>query len=151
MEGVSATVYKGIKGYWRSKGYERLNTGGRKRKTRVVELGSAAEGSARRRRFWRIKLTPRLKLKLRFSPKKLLLGLRDAYVNMMMKIASTRMVGSGFGGGFSGDGVTGFGMRPIKEYDERMIVEIYKSIVMAQGQMVPRDAAWIGSEITCRR
>ncbi|KAI3449429.1 hypothetical protein Pfo_006094 [Paulownia fortunei] len=151
MEGVSASVYKGIKGYWRRKGYERLNAGGRKRKTRVVELGSSADGSTRRRRFWRIKLTRRLKLKLRFSPKKLLLGLRDAYVNMMMKIANSRVIGSGFGGGYPSDGVTGFGLRPIKEYDERTIVEIYKSIVMAQGQLAPRDAAWIGSEITCRR
>lgn len=68
---------------------------------------------------------------------------------MMMKMANSRMLGSGYGTGF--DGVTGFGMRPIKEYDEKMIVEIYKSIVMAQGQLVPRDAAWIGSEITCKR
>ncbi|KAH6754828.1 hypothetical protein C2S53_019998 [Perilla frutescens var. hirtella] len=152
MEGVSATMYRGIRGYWRRKGYERLNAAGRRRKTRAVELGStAAGGSERRRRFWRIKLTRRLKLKLRFSPKKLMLGLRDAYVNMMMKIANTRMIGSGYGGGFPGDGVSGFGVRPVKEYDERMIVEIYKSIVVAQGQLVPRDAAWIGSEITCRR
>ncbi|GFQ02465.1 hypothetical protein PHJA_002390400 [Phtheirospermum japonicum] len=151
MEGVSNAVYKGIKGYWRRKGYERLDGGGggRKRKVRVVKLASAAtgEGSKRRRRFWRIKLTPRLKLKLRFSPKKFLIGLRDAYVNMMMKIANSRVIG----GGYPGDGVMGFGLRPVKEYDERMIVEIYKSIVMAQGQLVPRDAAWIGSEITCRR
>lgn len=153
MEGVSTTVYKGIKGYWRRKGYDRLDAGRKRPKPRVVELGAAAEGgaAARRRRSWRIKLTPRLKLKLRFSPKKLLLGVRDAYVNLMMKIANTRMIGSGIGGGFAGDGVTGFGVRPTKEYDERMIIEIYKSIVMAQGQLVPRDAAWIGSEITCRR
>ncbi|KAG8370624.1 hypothetical protein BUALT_Bualt13G0002700 [Buddleja alternifolia] len=151
MEEVSAAVYKfGNKGYWRRKGYERLNSGGRKRKTPpVIRLASSAkaESSIRRRRFWRIKLSPRLKLKLRFSPKKFLIGLRDAYVNMMMKIANTRMIGGGVGG----NGVSGFGARPIKEYDERMIVEIYKSIVMAQGQLVPRDAAWIGSEITCRR
>ncbi|GFQ08461.1 hypothetical protein PHJA_002990100, partial [Phtheirospermum japonicum] len=134
---------KRIKGYWRRKGYERLDGGsGRKRK---------GEGSKRRRRFWRIKLTPRLKLKLRFSPKKFLIGLRDAYVNMMMKIANSRVIGGGYGGGYPGDGVMGFGLRPVKEYDERMIVENYKSIVMAQGQLVPRDAAWIGSEITCRR
>ncbi|PIN24171.1 hypothetical protein CDL12_03121 [Handroanthus impetiginosus] len=103
MEGVSATVCKGIKGYWRRKGYERLNGGGRRRKTRAVELASAGYGSSRRRRFWRIKLTPRLKLKLRFSPKKFLIGLRDAYVNMMMKIANTRVIGSGYAGGFAGD------------------------------------------------
>ncbi|KAL3648085.1 hypothetical protein CASFOL_009053 [Castilleja foliolosa] len=154
MEGVSNSVYKGIKGYWRRKGYERLGDGGgRKRKVRTVKLAPSATGesSRRRRRFWRIKLTPRLKLKLRFSPKKFLIGLRDAYVNMMMKIGNSRVIGGGYGGGYPGDGVMGFGLRPVKEYDERMIVEIYKSIVMAQGQMVPRDAAWIGSEITCRR
>ncbi|KAL3827789.1 hypothetical protein ACJIZ3_016591 [Penstemon smallii] len=153
MEGVSTTVYKGFKGYWRRKGYQRINAGGRKRNTRVLELASTAEdGSTRRRRFWRIKLTPRLKLKLRFSPKKFMVGLRDAYVNMMTKFANSRMLGGGYGsGGFPGDGVTGFGMRTVKEYDERMIVEIYKSIVMAQGQLVPRDAAWISSGITHRR
>ncbi|KAL6500286.1 hypothetical protein OROMI_015597 [Orobanche minor] len=157
MEGISTTVYKGIKGYLRRKGYERLNRrGGRKRKMRVLELAPAAgEGSAGRRRFWRIKLAPRLKLnlKLRFSPKKFLLGLRDAYVSTMTKIANSGVIaGGGYGaGGYPGDGVVGFGLRPVKEYDERMIVEIYKSIVMAQGQLVSRDAAWIGSEITSRR
>ncbi|KAL8544956.1 hypothetical protein ACS0TY_005239 [Phlomoides rotata] len=151
MEGVSVSAYRGIKGYWRRKSsYNRFYTVGRKRKPRVVQLG--AEGSARRRRrSWRIKLTPRLKFNLRFSPKKLLVGIRDAYVRMMMKMASSRVMSTGYGTGFGGDGVTGFGMRPIKEYDEKMIVEIYKSIVMAQGQLVPRDAAWIGSEITCKR
>lgn len=93
----------------------------------------------------------KLKLKLRFSPKKFLLGLRDAYVNMMMKIANTRVIAGGFGGAYTGSGVAEFGLRPMKEYDERMLVEIYKSIVMAQGQLVPRDAACIGSEIACRR
>ncbi|XP_042022750.1 uncharacterized protein LOC121770021 [Salvia splendens] len=147
MEGISATVYKGIRRYWRRKGYQRIDSAGRNTKPRVVELGGGGSAPPRRRP-WRIKLAPpRLKLKLRFSPKKLLLGLRDAYMGMMMRIASTRMIGSGF----SGDGVSGFGMRPAKEYDRRMVVEIYKSIVVAQGQLVPRDAAWIRSEITCPR
>ncbi|CAI9785587.1 unnamed protein product [Fraxinus pennsylvanica] len=142
MGGVSATVYRGITRYWRRKGYERLNgsLACRGRKSRAVELG-VADGSSRRRRFWRIKLTPKLKLKLRFTPKKFLCGLRDAYVNMMMKLANTRMISNGFAGGYAGDGATGFGMRPIKEYDERMIVEIYKSIIMAQGQLMPPELA----------
>ncbi|KAL8487853.1 hypothetical protein ACS0TY_024238 [Phlomoides rotata] len=58
--------------------------------------------------------------------------------------------GSDYGSGFGGDSVTRFGMRPIKVYDEKMIVEIYESIVMAQGQLVPRDASWIGSEFFCK-
>ncbi|GER42773.1 mitochondrial carrier family protein [Striga asiatica] len=147
MEGISTAVYRGIRGYWRRKAYERLS-GGRNRKVRVIRLGSdGGDRPARRRRFWRIKLLPRLRLRVRFSPKKLLLGLRDAYVGMMMKIANSAAVGGGYGG----YPAAGFGVRPLKEYDERMIVEIYKSIVVAQGQLVPRDAAWIGSEITCRR
>ncbi|XP_075475766.1 uncharacterized protein LOC142511528 [Primulina tabacum] len=142
MEGVSAAAYNGIRGYWRRKGYnsyQRVNSNRRKRKMRVVELGSAAvEGSVRRRRFWRIRLTPRLNLKLRaFSPKKLLFGLRDAYVNMMLKIANTSVISSGFGSSLAENGVAGFGMRPLKEYDDRMILEIYKSIVMAQPGLAP--------------
>ncbi|XP_073148071.1 uncharacterized protein [Henckelia pumila] len=142
MEGISGAVCNGIRSYWRRKGYQRFNGGARrKRKMRVVELGSASvDGSVRRRRFWRIKLTPRLNLRLRaFSPKKLLLGLRDAYVNMMLKIANTSVINSGFGGAVAGNGVGGFGMRPLKEYDERMILEIYKSIVMSsQSELAPK-------------
>ncbi|XP_027099157.1 uncharacterized protein LOC113763533 [Coffea eugenioides] len=137
MEGVTATAYKGVKGYWMRKGYEKLDgSGSRRRKRRVVELG-AENGSSRRRRFWRIRLTPRLKLKLRlrFSPKKFILGLRDAYVNLMTKLASSRFVNSGVAG-YPGEGISGFGLRPLKEYDEKMIVEIYKSLVMAQGHQL---------------
>ncbi|GER44336.1 mitochondrial carrier family protein [Striga asiatica] len=151
MEGPPTAVCRGIRGYWRRKGYERLNAG-LKRKPRAVQLapgGVGGDGSTRRRRFWRVKLAPpRLKLRLRFSPKKVLVRLRDAYVSMMMKLASSRAIGGGYCGGYP---ASGFGARPLKEYDERMIVEIYKSIVLAHGQLVPRDAAWIGSEISCRR
>ncbi|KAL2540460.1 hypothetical protein Adt_01438 [Abeliophyllum distichum] len=130
-------------------GYGRLNgTAHRRRKIRVVKLASA-DGSNRRRRFWRIKLTSSLKLKLKFSPTKLLRRLRDAYVNMMMRMANTPALGGGFA--WSEYGGSGFGRKPMKEYDEKMIAEIYKSVLMAQSQLVPRecDAARIGSEIIC--
>lgn len=80
--------------------------------------------------------------------------MRDAYVNMMLKIANSRIMSSG---GLTGDyGVNGFGMRQFKEYDEKMIVEIYKSMVIAQGQLVNHDAAAaaatkFGTEIMCQR
>ncbi|KAL2556656.1 hypothetical protein Fot_01395 [Forsythia ovata] len=151
MESVPATLYSGIKGYWKKNGYGRLNgTACRKKKIRVVKLASV-NGSNRRRRFWRIKLTPSLKLKLKFSPKKLLLRLRDAYVNIMMRISNTPALGGGFT--WPEYGGSGFGRKPLKEYDERMIAEIYKSVLMAQSQLVPRecDAVRIGSEIICRR
>ncbi|XP_009761358.1 uncharacterized protein LOC142179617 [Nicotiana tabacum] len=154
MEGlsVSRNLYSGLKG----KGYERLNGAGRRRKIRVEYL-SGESSKYKRGRFWKINLRPRLKLKLklkRFSPKKLLLNMRDAYVNMMLKIANSRIMSSG---GLTGDyGVNGFGMRQFKEYDEKMIVEIYKSMVIAQGQLVNHDAAAaaatkFGTEIMCQR
>ncbi|CAK9185811.1 unnamed protein product [Ilex paraguariensis] len=149
MEGVSVSVYRRLSGYWRKRGYERLSGTDRRRKT--TRLGLGAAGSNRRRRFWRIKNTPKLRLKLRFSPKKFFCGLRDAYVKMMLRIANSCVVNGGGIGGFAGDWIGEFGMAPLKEYDERMIIQMYKSIVMAQGQLVSRDAARIGTEIVCHR
>lgn len=133
MEGITASGYKSARGYWKRRGYQKLNAKSRRR-TPTVELG--VEGGPRRRRFWRIRLTPRLKFKLRFSPKKFILGLRDAYVNMMTKLSTTRFINSGFAG-YAGEGINGFGVRPLKEYDEKMIIQIYKSLVVAQSQLVP--------------
>ncbi|KAF7120377.1 hypothetical protein RHSIM_Rhsim13G0007500 [Rhododendron simsii] len=163
MEGLSVSLYKGVKGYWRSRKYERLNGATRRRKFKVVQLGRAGEGGSNgRRRFWKIKITP----KLRFSPKKFLIGLRDAYVNFMLRIADASPA---FSNGYGGGGVfdNSFGKGPLKEYDKKMIAQIYKrgpvteydgkmigqiyrSLVVAQGQLVHRDAARIGEQIVCR-
>ncbi|KAK2649574.1 hypothetical protein Ddye_017063 [Dipteronia dyeriana] len=152
MEGVSTTVYKGLKGYWKRRGYERLNgssssVAGRRRINRM-ELGKAT----RRRRFWRIKIKPKIKVLQMPSPKRFFVWLRDAYVKMMMGFANSRVfMASGYGGAIAGDGMSGFGRGQLKEYDEKMMVEIYKSILMAQqGQLVPRDADKLGSQIVCR-
>lgn len=130
MEGVSASMYKGLRGYWKRRGYEKLNGSGRRRRARV-ELGST-----RRRRFWRIKTIPKLRRLRPASPKKLLLWLRDWYVNMMLRFANSRVFTAGAAGAFGGatyDGIGGFGRAPSKEYDEKVIVEMYKNVVMAQG------------------
>lgn len=59
-------------------------------------------------------------------------------MKLMLNFASTGLVG---GGGFGGSVyVSRSGKGEFKEYDERVIVEIYKSIVMAQGQFLPCDA-----------
>ncbi|KZV44142.1 hypothetical protein F511_26421 [Dorcoceras hygrometricum] len=132
MEGVSTNPIHGGRSYWRRKGYMRLDSHSRRRRKmrmRVLKLDSgASDVSSSCWRFWRIKLTPPVELKLRFSPKKFILRMRDAYVDMMMRIASTRVTGNGFG------------RLPIKEYDEGMIVEIYRSIVAAQGKLAPPRA-----------
>ena len=141
MEGVCASVYKGLRGYWKRRGYERLGGRGKSQ----VEFGEAG-GSTRRRRFYlRIKKL-KLKVKLRFSPKNFFVRIRDGYVNMMVRLASSRvMVGGG------GDGFGSCGSRPLKEYDEKMIVEVYKSLLMVQDQLVHQGAGGLGSGALCRR
>ncbi|KAK8654363.1 hypothetical protein V6N13_128332 [Hibiscus sabdariffa] len=140
MEGISTAVCK----YWQRRGYVKLNGASRggARRSRV-ELG----GSSRRRRFWKIRVKAKLRLP---SPKKLFVWLRDAYVKMMVGLANSRVVsGYGHSGAMADRGVSAFGKRPIKEYDEKMIVEIYKSLVMA-----PREAGklrLISSAIICQR
>ncbi|PWA59569.1 hypothetical protein CTI12_AA263650 [Artemisia annua] len=84
MEGISTKVYKGVKGYWRRRRYQRLGS----------------DSVRQKRPFW-----------------------RGAY---------------GTYGGY-GDGVASFGMRPVKEYDEKMVIEIYKALAMRQSQLVPID------------
>ncbi|GKV22107.1 hypothetical protein SLEP1_g32003 [Rubroshorea leprosula] len=139
MEGISVKLYKGLKGYWRRKGYVKLN-GSRRRRMAEVELGSPT--STRRRRFWRFRVKPKLKFKLP-SGMKFFLWLREAYVNMMLKFAhSTAFASSGYCEAIS-DRMATFGKAPMKEYDDKMIVEIYKSLMI--GQLVPHDAAKIGA------
>ncbi|KAF5801023.1 hypothetical protein HanRHA438_Chr06g0252331 [Helianthus annuus] len=119
MTRITARVYQGVKGYWRRRRYKRL-------------------GGKSQRRFWRIRITRKLKLKLRFSPKKLLIRIRDAYVNMMMRMANSSLVA-----GTGGYGEAKFGMKPGVKYDEKVIIELYKSLVMRQSQLVPIDAPQI--------
>ncbi|KAB5569492.1 hypothetical protein DKX38_003285 [Salix brachista] len=141
MEGVSARMHRKMKGYWSRSGYERINGSGRIRRNRPAEMGSGTTTSRRRRFTWRIKVRPKLKILKMSSPKKLFVWLRDAYVKMMLRFGNSRAIGdAGYG-----DRIAAFGARPIKEYDDKMIAEIYKSLVMAQGQLVPRDASRFGS------
>ncbi|TYI00334.1 hypothetical protein ES332_A11G127000v1 [Gossypium tomentosum] len=142
MEGISATMYKNLTGYWRRRGYVKLNGTSGARRSRV-ELGSS-----RRKRFWKIRIKAKLRIR---SPKKWLVWLRDAYVKMMLGLANSRMVSSGYGGSIANQGIAAFGKRPVQEYDEKVIVEIYKSLVMAQGQLVPREPGKLCSAIICQR
>ncbi|CAF2060079.1 unnamed protein product [Brassica oleracea var. botrytis] len=123
------------KRYWRRwRGYEKLDgssTPGRGSGKRVKM------DPIRKKRFWRIKIMPKLRILRRASPKKLLVWLRDSYVNMMMRLANSRAIGAS---GYDG---SGFGQRQMKEYDEKVLVEIYRSMLMAQaqGNLVQRDTA----------
>lgn len=100
--------------------------------------GQEGAGSGRSKRSWRVKITRKLRLIL--SPKKLLIRLRDAYVNFMLRIENSNMMMMSRGGFGGADNISFGGRGPLKEYDEKMIIEIYKSMVVAQGLMVSRDA-----------
>ncbi|KAJ0581769.1 hypothetical protein HanRHA438_Chr04g0186721 [Helianthus annuus] len=128
MDGITTRVYRRVERYWRRKPYIRLG-------------GNSTDetGLNRPRRFWRIRVTS--KLKLRYSPKKLLTGIRDGYMNMMMRMANSQVVAGS--GGF-GEGVAKFGMTPVKEYDDKLIMEIYKTLALRQAQLATNDGSEIG-------
>ncbi|KAK8959818.1 hypothetical protein KSP40_PGU021006 [Platanthera guangdongensis] len=120
----------GLQGYWRRNAYQRLDgeDGPRRRKvSSKIELGGG-----RRRRFWRIRVSPRLRFPRVISPARILSRIRDAYVRMMLAFASSGALGS-----YGGDGMDAFYAPQIKEYDERMILELYKSVI-SQGQLIPK-------------
>ncbi|KAE8701998.1 F5K24.2-like protein [Hibiscus syriacus] len=153
MEGISVTVYKSLRGYWNRRGYVKLNGSTGSRRSKVVNLGSSTR-RRRRRRLWRM----RVKAKLRIipSPKKLFVWLRDAYVKTMQGLANSGVVVNtaymgAIGGGGGGRSIAAFGKSPVKEYDDKMIVEVYKSLAMVQGQLLPREARKISSAIICQR
>ncbi|CAN6468586.1 unnamed protein product [Victoria cruziana] len=126
VEGVSAVLYRSIKRYWRRRQYERLDgSGSSRRRVRITSAGG--------RRRWRIKLPLRFRIA---SPRKILLRLRDGYTRMMLRLASSSAFvgGAGFGGAAVGYSHP-FGGPQLKEYDEKVLVEIYKSLA-AQGRLV---------------
>ncbi|KAK9057866.1 hypothetical protein SSX86_022705 [Deinandra increscens subsp. villosa] len=114
MEGLTAKVYNGVKCYWRTRRYHGLVT------TAAVY---GDQQRRERRRTWRSRLNPRLKLKLPRSPKNLFISLRGGYVRIMMKLANTSVIrGRTMTGGYDGDG---FGKATTsKECDGKVIVEI---------------------------
>ncbi|KAE8696859.1 F5K24.2-like protein [Hibiscus syriacus] len=153
MEGVSVTVCNTLRGYWNWRGYVKLNGSTGARRSKVVRLGSCTRRRRwRRRRLWRM----RVKAKLRIipSPKKLFVWLRDAYVKTMQGLANSGVVvNTAYGGAIGGGGgrsAAAFGKRPVKEYDDKMIVDVYKSMAMVQGQLLPREARKLSSAIICQ-
>lgn len=136
-EKVSEKWFQGLRGYWKRRKYEKLDGSSRRRRRRLAqaELGSSPNT---RRRFWRFKISRKFRFFRKLpSPKKLLISLRDSYVDMMLGFANSRVFSAGYGGGAAVcGGIAGFGQRPGKEYDEKMILEIYKSMVAAKSGLV---------------
>ncbi|KAM0050615.1 hypothetical protein Hdeb2414_s0007g00225991 [Helianthus debilis subsp. tardiflorus] len=119
----------GLKRYWRRRSYRRLGT-------------TTDESRSKRKWSWKIRMPRRLKIKLRFkfNPKKFIANVHEAYVRMMMKIASSPVVRSGSIGGYDAGGFSQFGMRPMKEYDEKVIIQMYNALVVRQAQLKALEA-----------
>ncbi|CAM0955908.1 unnamed protein product [Alopecurus aequalis] len=148
MAGASATGSTrkgGIKAYRKLRGYDRLDAAAAQRRPPLAtaELGGGAGGAAatatagNRRRGWRVKRRGLGRRILRaLSPRRWLVRLRDAYVNAMLRLASSAAVGYGSTPYCGGGGEPFARPRPPKEYDEKVLVEMYRSI-LARGGVIP--------------
>jgi len=144
MEGITTSMQRSLKKYWkRRKGYQRINKSGRK--TNTVKLGGGT--TTRTKKKWRIKISPKIKFPTISSPKKWMVWMRDSYVRMMLGLANSKVMNlTSFN-----DPTGGFGRAPQpKEYDNKMLVHMYNSLVVAQGHLVPLDnlPSKLGSETT---
>ncbi|XP_039127981.1 uncharacterized protein LOC120264248 [Dioscorea cayenensis subsp. rotundata] len=136
----------GLKTYWKEKAYRRLDSPEGKRRRRRRRLAKAELGDGRRRGFWRIRSRIRIASRFRSlrkaSPRRILTWIRDAYVRLMLAFARSAAIRGGYGYGYGGEAVAGFSRPAVKEYDEKVLVEIYKSILARGGGIVA-----VGSEM----
>eukprot|EP00268_Persea_americana_P037457 TRINITY_DN3707_c0_g2_i1.p1 TRINITY_DN3707_c0_g2~~TRINITY_DN3707_c0_g2_i1.p1 ORF type:complete len:142 (+),score=21.44 TRINITY_DN3707_c0_g2_i1:176-601(+) len=124
-------LYRSMKLYLRRRKYQKLDGSG-KRNVRVARLGGNVK------RSWKVRVMPRLRLKLRVflpSPVKILARLRDAYVDVMLRFG-------GKAGALRNSSEPSFGVQKvpksksarvtqssIEDFESRLMLEIYKSIV----------------------
>lgn len=142
MAGASTngTHKGGIKAYWKRRGYDRLDAAAAQRRPPLAtaELGAGGGGApapaSRRRRGWRVRRRGGLgrRLLCALSPRRLLARLRDAYVNAMLRLASSAAVGYG-AAPFCAAAEPFARPRPLKEYDEKVLVEMYRAILARSG------------------
>ncbi|MED6138196.1 hypothetical protein PIB30_072010 [Stylosanthes scabra] len=147
----------------RRRGYHRLNGSNwwqrRHKQQQVEQLGTTTTDTTttRRRRTWRMKVCRKIRIsRIIRSPKKLLLWLRDSYVRMMLGVANSKVMSmsasaTGYGGksAITSMAVGGVNGKAMKEYDEKMIVHIYKSMVMEQHKGHAPPPHRFPSQITC--
>ncbi|KAL9235727.1 hypothetical protein vseg_010466 [Gypsophila vaccaria] len=144
MERVSNNIWKGLKRYYNKRDYVKLNnihndekqTQTRTRTRVSLSREQSALQGKRRRFYWRVKISRKTRILGRVgSPKKWITRVRDAYVNMMLKISKSGLVGGveyGLGATVVENGDV-FGEGRIKEYDEKMLQQVYKNyLVVAQ-------------------
>ncbi|KAF8399067.1 hypothetical protein HHK36_014933 [Tetracentron sinense] len=130
MEKLESPFYGSLKRYWRRRRYQRLDGTVTSKKT--VKMARFRGGN--NKRFWRIRVIPKLRLKI-VSPLKLLGRLRDAYVNMMLGLAgNVRYFNSGnsFGDKRIPKARQVPMLSPYQDIDSRLVYEIYKSLMASR-------------------
>lgn len=138
---MDRTYKRGIKAYWKRRGYYRLDAAAAQRRPPLLtaELGGGApapEGLRRRRRGWRVRRGLGRRLLRALSPRRWLTRIRDAYVSAMLRLASSPAVGYGAGAPYCAGGPEAFARpRQLKEYDGKVLVEIYRSILARGGPL----------------
>ena len=156
-EGMDRTYKGGIKAYWKRRGYYRVDAAAAQRRPPLptAELGGGVAqpppkpedgGSGRRRRRgWRVRRGQLGRRLLRaLSPRRWLVRLRDAYVSAMLRLASSPAAGCGAGAPYCASTPHGAAVaRPLqlKEYDEKVLIEIYRSILERGGALPLADGA----------
>ena len=154
MAGASATTGStrkgGIKAFRKLRGYDRLDAAAAQRRPPLAtaELGAvsasaltatSSSSGRRRRRGWRVRRSGLGRRVLRaLSPRRWLARLRDAYVSAMLSLASSHAIGYG-SAPYCAGGEPFARPRPAKEYDEKVLVEMYRSI-LARGGVIPISA-----------
>ncbi|XP_060195403.1 uncharacterized protein LOC132624677 [Lycium barbarum] len=111
-----------LKIQWRRRRYQRLDGTARKN-IKVTKFGRNGQ-----KRTWRIKAIPKLKLKI-FSPIKLWNKFKNAYMNMMLHLAGNVNNGNMFGAKRIPKARQVELAYTNTEFENRLIYEIYKSMV----------------------
>uniref|UniRef100_A0A7N0UDZ2 Uncharacterized protein n=1 Tax=Kalanchoe fedtschenkoi TaxID=63787 RepID=A0A7N0UDZ2_KALFE len=126
-EAYSAKVNR----YWRRSKYRRLRSSvPSRRKLPVLKLGGQDPDHGRR---WKLKSARKLKLRVLVSPVRLLVKLRDAYVNMMLHWAKKMGMGrASFSKRKHSLGMVAVGGQQV---DVRLVVEIYNRMVANRDQI----------------
>ncbi|XP_030941010.1 uncharacterized protein LOC115965858 [Quercus lobata] len=131
MELIPKPVQGTLKRYWRRQRYQRLH--GSKPVRKNVKI--TRFGGSPRRRVWRIRAVPKLRLK-NFSPSKLWTKIKNAYMNMMVSLAGN--VGSLNTSSVFGDKripkerQVSHVVYSTEEVENRLILEIYKALLASR-------------------
>ncbi|KAL3525491.1 hypothetical protein ACH5RR_013863 [Cinchona calisaya] len=134
--GLLANPFNGnLKRQWRRRKYKRLNSS--RKNVKLIKFGGNKE---KRSSAWKIRAIPKLRLKFA-SPLKLWTKFKNAYMTMMLRLAGNVGGMNNNGSVFGGKRIPKGRQVPLtyknQEFENRLIYEIYKSLVVSM-ELNPR-------------